>query len=304
MARRDFKGGAPQLALNGNIAASGVTTINTTGTVTAWPSAANGKFLIVIDKGLASEEKIFCSGRTVNALSVASDADRGADGTSATSHTSGATINHVGGAIDLDESNAHINDTTLDAHTQYMKTDGTRHDLTARHAFGAALGTPAAASSVDPAVAAGAGVNGVAARADHIHSVVTSMPRGSMGYAEATANQNLTTSQADVTTVTSTVTVPSGSRRIKVTVYLSVNNINAQTVVIGYIMEGATQLKRGSLINSDSVSAFDGGIMLQWVGVPSAAAHTYKAQAKYAGGAAALNTATSASFILVEDIGV
>ena len=125
MARREYKGGAPQIILSGNIAASGVTTINTTGTVTAWPTGATGKFLIVIDKGLASEEKIFCNGRTGNALALVGDADRGADGTSATTHSSGATINHCAGAIDVDEPNAHINVTANDDHTQYLNT--TRH---------------------------------------------------------------------------------------------------------------------------------------------------------------------------------
>jgi|ERR1044071_557330 microcystin-dependent protein len=124
MARREYKGGAAQLILSSGIASSGVTSISTTGTATGWPTGT-GKFLVVIDKGTASEEKLYCVSRTGNTLTVASDADRGADGTAAVSHSSGATVNHVGGAIDLDEANQHIFDTAQDQHTQYLNT--TRH---------------------------------------------------------------------------------------------------------------------------------------------------------------------------------
>lgn len=59
--------------------------------------------------------------------------------------------------------------TAGDDHTQYMLASGSRHDLTGRHTFGAALGTPAAASTSALGDAAAAGTAAGPARADHVH---------------------------------------------------------------------------------------------------------------------------------------
>ena len=73
---------------------------------TGWPGAG-GYFVVVVDRGTASEEKIRCSGNSGTTVTVGADGNggRGYDGTSATSHNSGATVSLCGAAIDFDEAN-------------------------------------------------------------------------------------------------------------------------------------------------------------------------------------------------------
>lgn len=72
---------------------------------TGWPGGSpGGNFIVVIDRGTSSEEKILCSSNSGTVVSVASSG-RGYDGTSATSHNSNATVSLCGGAIDFDETN-------------------------------------------------------------------------------------------------------------------------------------------------------------------------------------------------------
>lgn len=133
MGKRSYSGAAAALALSGGTLASNGLTFTTTGTNTNWPDGSGGKFLLVIDRGTATEEKMLVTTRVTNTFTIASTADRGVDGTLAQSHLVPAAVEHCIGKMDVDEPNEHINDTTKDHHTQYMKTDGTRHDLLARH---------------------------------------------------------------------------------------------------------------------------------------------------------------------------
>lgn len=165
MARREVKGNARETTLNGGITAT-ATSISVVD-ATNWPTGLVGKFFIAIDEDTALEEKILVLSRVGNTLTLASSADRGVDDTTAVTHASGAKVRHVATKTDIDEANAHINDTALDHHTQY--TNATRHDVTARHTFGAALGTPAAASTSAVGDAAAAGSGTVPSRSDHVH---------------------------------------------------------------------------------------------------------------------------------------
>lgn len=88
---------------------------------TGYPTGgASGPFYVTLARGAADEEKILCDSRsgltfTVNATG------RGADGTVATSHAaSSTTVEHTITKTDLDEANAHVNDTTGDPHPQYL----------------------------------------------------------------------------------------------------------------------------------------------------------------------------------------
>lgn len=101
-ARRDLVGGAVATTLSGSIS-SGDTSFSISAT-TGWPSGSNGDFFVVLDRGTASEEKVRCSSRTSGTVTVASSG-RGADGTSATSHASGAAAEVCLTALDLDEAN-------------------------------------------------------------------------------------------------------------------------------------------------------------------------------------------------------
>lgn len=162
--RRSFAGAAVATTVVGSVG-SGDTSINIA-SATGWPDGSGGNFFVVIDKGTASEEKIEIATRSGTTLTVAGSG-RGSDGTSAVSHAASSAIALCATARDFDEANAHIAGTGLDHHTQYLNT--TRHDVTARHAFGAALGTPAAAADVGTAASAGSG--SVPARSDHVHKL-------------------------------------------------------------------------------------------------------------------------------------
>lgn len=111
MALIDIEGGVPATTLSGGIT-SGATSISVTDG-SGYPTGAGGNFYIVIDLGLSSEEVVECSARSGNTLTAAT---RGADGTSAAAHDSGAAIAHVAPASALQEANTHANQTTGTPH--------------------------------------------------------------------------------------------------------------------------------------------------------------------------------------------
>lgn len=126
--RKSFAGAAPRTTLNGSI--TNVSTVIVVASGTGYPSGGTNPFVIVIDRGLASEEKVLVQSRSGTSLTVASSG-RGYDGTTATAHADGAYVEHTLDADTVDEANAHVNDDSRDDHSQYLNT--TRHDTTARH---------------------------------------------------------------------------------------------------------------------------------------------------------------------------
>jgi hypothetical protein len=117
--QRDYAGASVQTTLTSGISATDTSIIIDDST--GWPSGgAAGPFFVVVDRGLAGEEKIEVQSRTGTTLTVASALKRGADDTSAATHAAGASISHTFTAQDARESNAHIANTGLDHHTQYL----------------------------------------------------------------------------------------------------------------------------------------------------------------------------------------
>lgn len=104
MARRSYSGSARATTLAGGITAAATSLTVADGT--GYPDGSAGPFVVTVDAGLASEEKILCSSRTGNTLSVSS---RGYDGTTAASHDNSAPVAHTISAVDLDEANSHVN---------------------------------------------------------------------------------------------------------------------------------------------------------------------------------------------------
>lgn len=100
--RRSYSGASAACTLTSSIT-SGDTTATLTGTTTAWPNTAGGAFFMVIDPGLSTEEKILVGARSTNSLSSIT---RGVDGTTAVSHSAGATCYPVFTAVDANEANA------------------------------------------------------------------------------------------------------------------------------------------------------------------------------------------------------
>jgi len=116
--RRSYAGAAPACTLTNNVA-SGDTSMSLTGDTTNWPSTANGPFFMVIDPGLATEEKILVITRSTGSLSSVT---RGADGTIASAHNAGANCYPVFTAIDADQANKVAS--TLTTKGDLLVTDG------------------------------------------------------------------------------------------------------------------------------------------------------------------------------------
>ena len=89
MLRREFSGAVLTTTLSANVSnsASSISVVDGS----TFPSGTN-PFVIVIDRGSGSEEKILISSRSSNTFTVDT---RGYDGTTAVDHTSGAFVDHV-----------------------------------------------------------------------------------------------------------------------------------------------------------------------------------------------------------------
>lgn len=98
--RRQYSGGAVSTTVTSSIAASSVTSFAIASS-TGWPSSAGVPFYVVVSPQTSNEEKmsVTISGTTLTVVS------RGVDGTTASSHSNGASIYPVITAIDLDEAN-------------------------------------------------------------------------------------------------------------------------------------------------------------------------------------------------------
>lgn len=119
--RLNHSGVAPTTGLASAITAS--STGCTLNSGTGYPTA---NFVIKLDGGSASEEKILCDSRSGTTVTF-NASGRGYDGTTATSHSAGpSNVEHCFTAVEADDANRHIYTTTDDDHTQYARTDGTR----------------------------------------------------------------------------------------------------------------------------------------------------------------------------------
>lgn len=321
MARKMYAGGAPATTLNGGINSTTTTIVVTSGT--GYPSGSTGNFWIVIDRGLAAEEKVLCSataGNTITAVDRTSAGNR--DGTTNATHATAAVVEHCFAAQDADEANAHINTTTDDNHTQYSLVAGTRaftgvtaiaNSTPTTSAVGdaAAIGSgnvlarsthvhgrEAFATPVAVGAANAAGAAATVPRSDHVHASTV----GTAGFTAHTSDTAITTSYADIVSVTLTTVT---GRRYKITGHVNVNISSPSHVVTGKMVEGATLFGYDSL-SSEGFSSATGSLHFEAVVTPSAASHTYKVQAVATlNGISSIIDATGGpGFILVEDIGV
>jgi hypothetical protein len=195
--RRSYVGTAAPTKLASAIAAGDASFTVTTGTGSGYPTGVN-PFVMTIDLGLATEEKCLCSARAADTFTVTT---RGFDGTTAQSHTAGpGIVAHTLSALDMDQINLHGADTTVDDHTQYMRTDGTRHDLAARHLIGTTLPSPGFPTLSQPNDVAAAGVSTAAAAADHRHGreLLTTYTKDLRGHVFDTTLTNTLMVQAQV----------------------------------------------------------------------------------------------------------
>lgn len=100
MTAKNFVGNAAATTLSSGINNS-ATSIPVTDAST-WPTT---NFNVVIDRGLVGEEKVFCTSRSGNTLTVT----RAADNTTAAAHSSGAAVEHTAFAADFQAADDHRN---------------------------------------------------------------------------------------------------------------------------------------------------------------------------------------------------
>ena len=124
-----------------------------------------------------------------------------------------------------------------------------------------------------------------------------------LGYAQITSTFTTTsTSLVDVTGVTTTVTVPSGGRRLKVTVYgMGIgSSAGGASIINAVILEDGVQISQMQVVQPAANSGMP--LTLMASKVASAGSHTYKLQAcDTAAGTTTIGaSATQPCFILVE----
>jgi len=105
MLRREFSGSVLRTTLSANISNTATSISVLDGST--YPTGDSSPFVIVIDRGLSSEEKILITSRSTNTLTVNA---RGYDGTVGVAHTAGAFIDHVLDAAVIQD----MNTTTYD----------------------------------------------------------------------------------------------------------------------------------------------------------------------------------------------
>lgn len=102
--RKEFLGGAPARTLASSI--TNVATSLTLSSGTSWPTGTPAKFVAVIDRGNANEEKVLITTRSGTSCT---GVQRGYDGTTAAAHNAGATIEHCVDAYTLNQLSAMAN---------------------------------------------------------------------------------------------------------------------------------------------------------------------------------------------------
>lgn len=111
MAVRNYINGAQLLTLT-----VGVNTTAVTLEVTSTAGFPTAPFTLALERGTVNEEVVLCSAKTATTFTVT----RGWDGTTGKAHSIGAALEHTTAAIDYNEANAHINNSSGDVHSQYV----------------------------------------------------------------------------------------------------------------------------------------------------------------------------------------
>lgn len=100
---KDYDGGAERTSLSAAMTATATSFSVVDGST--YPSGTL-PFVVVIDRGLASEEKLLCDGRINNSINVV---ERAYDGSSAQSHALGAVVEHALDAFTIEQANRYVN---------------------------------------------------------------------------------------------------------------------------------------------------------------------------------------------------
>jgi hypothetical protein len=104
--RYQHSGNAVPAVLSGGITAAS-TTINISDS-SGWPDGSIGKFWVTIARGTDAEEKVRVLSRTGTSLTLSGVGERGLDGTTASSHDAGVSVEHTISATEIDEYNSQL----------------------------------------------------------------------------------------------------------------------------------------------------------------------------------------------------
>lgn len=278
------------------------TSINIT-SASGWPNGSVGPFWVTVDAGTASEEKVLCTSRTGLVLAVTT---RGADGTTATSHASGAAIIHSYSATEADDANALAAGITTAGGAVTLNGVQTLTNKTLALGSNTVSGTLAQlnAAVTDADVASLAGAETLTNKT--LTAPSGDVARGALsgGYAQVTANQGGITTEVDLTGLAVTVTVGAG-RRILIRGCVRASTTVAQDSFDLKILEGATVLQTAEYVSP--VVARAEARRVEVVLTPSAGSHTYKLTGVRSTGTGTFTMnagATFPAYILVEDIGI
>ena len=104
---KSFDGGAQTTTLaSGFTAGSGTLTV---ANGTSFPDGSSGKFVVVVDRGLANEEKFLITSTSGASNITFTISNAGYDGTSAVNHNVGATVDHCLDAYTVEQANRYVN---------------------------------------------------------------------------------------------------------------------------------------------------------------------------------------------------
>jgi len=108
MERREFLGNVVSTTLSASLSNTATSISLTDGST--FPTGSSNNFVIVIDRGLVTEEKILIASRSANTLTVSS---RGYDGIVAVAHSNNATVDHILDATSVQDMNTTTYDTQV-----------------------------------------------------------------------------------------------------------------------------------------------------------------------------------------------
>ena len=108
MLRREITGNVVSTGLSANMAFGATTFTVLNGT--SFPTGATAPFVVVIDRGLSTEEKMLITSRSANTFTVQT---RAYDGTLAYAHNTSAAVDHVLDATTIQDMNTTTYDSKL-----------------------------------------------------------------------------------------------------------------------------------------------------------------------------------------------
>ena len=104
---KSFDGGAQTTVLTSGFTIGGAALSVANGT--SFPDGSSGPFVVVVDRGLANEEKFLIDTTSGTSSVTFTIQQAGYDGTSAVNHSSGATVDHCLDAYTVEQANRYVN---------------------------------------------------------------------------------------------------------------------------------------------------------------------------------------------------